>query len=88
MLGSQWLATGIGLRFLTTKSNNQFISFISMSAMLGIAVGISVLIVIMSAMNGFERELRTSLLSVVPHGEISMINKPIDDGRPSLKKRN
>lgn len=79
MLTSKGLATQIGLRFLRLKSNNQFVSFISLSAMLGIAIGISVLIVIMSAMNGFERELRNSLLSVVPHGEINMINQPIND---------
>ncbi|MDP2560285.1 lipoprotein-releasing ABC transporter permease subunit LolE [Psychrobium sp. 1_MG-2023] len=71
------LSAKIGLRFLTAKSANGFISFISLSAMLGISVGITVLLVIMSAMNGFERELKDKLLGVVPHGEISMINKPI-----------
>jgi len=77
MLSNKGLSAQIGLRFLRVNSNKKFVSFISLSAMLGIAIGISVLIVIMSAMNGFERELRQSLLSVVPHGEISMVNKPI-----------
>jgi len=79
MLTGKGLATQIGLRFLRLNGGQRFSSFISLSAMLGIAIGISVLIVIMSAMNGFERELRQGLLSVVPHGEISMFNQPIDD---------
>lgn len=79
MLSSQGLATQIGLRFLHFKSKTRFISFISLSAMFGIAIGISVLMVIMSAMNGFERELKNKLLAVVPHGEINMVNKPISD---------
>ncbi|MGB0832960.1 MAG: lipoprotein-releasing ABC transporter permease subunit [Psychrobium sp.] len=71
------LSSAIGLRFLTAKSANRFISFISMTAMFGIAIGISVLLVIMSAMNGFEQQLRDRLLSVVPHGEIIAVNQPI-----------
>jgi len=86
MLSHSALSAQIGFRFLRIKSNKSFISFISLSAMLGIAVGISVLIVIMSAMNGFERELRESLLSVVPHGEISMVNKPIDNWQQVVEK--
>lgn len=73
------LSSAIGLRFLTAKSSNKFISFISMTAMLGIAVGITVLLIIMSAMNGFEQQLEERLLSVVPHGEIIAVQKPIND---------
>jgi len=73
------LSSAIGLRFLTAKSSNKFISFISMTAMLGIAVGITVLLVIMSAMNGFEQQLEQRLLSVLPHGEIITVQKPIND---------
>ncbi len=86
MLSEKGLSAQIGLRFLRVKSNKNFISFISLSAMLGIAIGISVLIVIMSAMNGFERELRESLLSVVPHGEVSMVNKPIQNWQGVVEK--
>ena len=74
----------IGLRFLLAKSSNRFISFISMSAMLGIAVGILVLTIILSAMNGFERELTNKLLSVVPHGEITAVNPPLRDWRATM----
>jgi lipoprotein-releasing system permease protein len=73
------LSSAIGLRFLTAKSDNKFISFISMTAMFGIAIGITVLLVIMSAMNGFEQQLEERLLSVVPHGEIISVKKPISD---------
>ena len=73
------LSSAIGLRFLMAKSSNRFISFISMTAMFGIAIGITVLLIIMSAMNGFEQQLRDRLLSVVPHGEIVAVNDPIED---------
>jgi len=73
------LSSAIGLRFLMAKSSNRFISFISMTAMFGIAIGITVLLIIMSAMNGFEQQLRDRLLSVVPHGEIIAVNDPIED---------
>jgi len=74
----------IGMRFLLAKSRNRFISFISMSAMLGIAVGILVLTIILSAMNGFERELTNKLLSVVPHGEITAVNPPMRDWQATM----
>lgn len=73
------LSAAIGLRFLTAKSSNKFISFISTTAMFGIAIGITTLLIIMSAMNGFEQQLRERLLSVVAHGEITVVNKPILD---------
>ena len=80
------LSTAIGLRFLTAKSSNKFISFISLTAMFGIAVGITVLLIIMSAMNGFEQQLHERLLSVVPHGEIISVNDSITDWQGVVKK--
>lgn len=80
------LSSAIGLRFLTAKSSNKFISFISMTAMFGIAIGITVLLIIMSAMNGFEQQLEQRLLSVVPHGEIISVNKPITDWQDIVKQ--
>lgn len=71
------LSFTIGLRFLVAKTSNRFISFISLSSMLGIAVAILVLTIILSAMNGFERELTNRLLSVVPHGEITAVEPPL-----------
>lgn len=57
-------------RFRSGKRQNGSISFISASSTLGIALGCFVLILLLSVMNGFERELKDRLLSVVPHGEL------------------
>jgi len=57
----------IGLRYTRAKKDNNFISFISLVSMLGIALGIIVLITVMSVMNGFESELRNRILGMVPH---------------------
>jgi lipoprotein-releasing system permease protein len=57
----------IGLRYTRAKRRNHFISFISLSSMLGIAVGVWALITVLSIMNGFERELRERILSVASH---------------------
>lgn len=57
----------IGLRYTRTRRSNRFISFISATSMLGIALGVMALIVVLSVMNGFQRELRTRILSVASH---------------------
>jgi lipoprotein-releasing system permease protein len=61
------LSLMIGLRYTRARKNNHFISFISLVSMLGIALGIVVLITVMSVMNGFESELRERILGMVPH---------------------
>ncbi len=57
----------VGLRYTRAKRKNHFISFIALASMLGIALGVMVLITVMSVMNGFERELRERILGTVPH---------------------
>ncbi len=57
----------IGLRYTRAKRRNHFISFISMTAMLGMILGVAVLILVLSVMNGFDRELRERILGMVPH---------------------
>ena len=57
----------IGLRYLAAKRRNHFISFISMSSMIGMTLGVAVLILVLSVMNGFDRELRERILGMVPH---------------------
>ena len=49
---------------------NGFISFISMVSMLGIALGVAALIIVLSVMNGFQKEVRDRMLSVIAHVEI------------------
>ena len=61
----------IGLRYTRAKRRNQFVSFISMISMLGIALGVAALIVVLSVMNGFQTELRGRILAVVSHIQIS-----------------
>ncbi len=64
------LSIQLAWRFRQTKQNSGFISFISGSSTLGIALGCLVLILLLSVMNGFERELKERLLAYIPHGEL------------------
>ncbi|NLW04567.1 MAG: lipoprotein-releasing ABC transporter permease subunit [Pseudomonadaceae bacterium] len=57
----------IGLRYTRAKRRNHFISFISLTSMLGMMLGVAVLILVLSVMNGFDRELRERILGMVPH---------------------
>ncbi len=61
----------IGLRYTHAKRRNHFISFISIVSMAGIALGVMALIVVLSVMNGFQEELRSRILGVAAHVEIS-----------------
>ncbi len=61
----------VGLRYTRAKRRNHFISFISMTSMVGIALGVAALIVVLSVMNGFQHELRTRILGVASHMQIS-----------------
>jgi len=60
----------IGLRYFFSRRRDRFLSLVSWISLLGMAVGITSLIVVMSVMNGFEGELRGRVLSLVPHGFI------------------
>ncbi len=61
----------IGLRYTRAKRRNHFISFISAMSMAGLVLGVMVLIVVLSVMNGFDRELRQRILGMVPHATIT-----------------
>lgn len=69
----------IGGRFSRAKQRNKMVSFISLSSTIGIAVGVAVIIIGLSAMNGFERELQNRVLSVIPHGEFEGVKGPVQD---------
>ncbi|EOW6769575.1 lipoprotein-releasing ABC transporter permease subunit LolE [Cronobacter muytjensii] len=66
----------IGLRFSRGRRRSGMVSLISVISTVGIALGVAVLIVGLSAMNGFERELNNRILAVVPHGEIEPVEQP------------
>lgn len=61
----------VGLRYTRAKRRNHFISFISLTSILGIALGITALITVLSVMNGFEKELRDRILGLAAHATIS-----------------
>lgn len=69
----------IGLRYTRAKRRNHFISFISLASMLGIAIGVTALITVISVMNGFEGELRQRILGMVAHATISGAGQPMAD---------
>ena len=60
----------IGLRFIRASKKNKFLSFISILSTLGIALGVATLIIVLSVMNGFQKEVRDKMLSVLSHIEV------------------
>jgi lipoprotein-releasing system permease protein len=57
----------IGLRYTRSKRREGFVSFISGFSLCAMALGVMALIVVLSVMNGFDREIKNRLLRVVPH---------------------
>ncbi|KGK10854.1 lipoprotein-releasing ABC transporter permease subunit LolE [Vibrio navarrensis] len=80
------LALMIGRRFSKAKQRNKMVSFISLSSTIGIAVGVAVIIIGLSAMNGFERELQSRVLSVIPHAELEGVRGPVADWRKVISQ--
>lgn len=73
------LAWQIARRFRRSKQRNRFISFISASSVVGIAVGVAATILLLGVMNGFEGALKDRLLTLLPHIQYRAIHPPIDD---------
>ncbi len=71
----------IGLRYTRAKRRNHFISFISLTSMLGIALGVTALITVLSVMNGFQKEVRNSILGMASHSTITGIDGSLSDWR-------
>lgn len=69
----------IGWRYTRAKRNNHFISFISLTSMIGIALGVMALIVVLSVMNGFQAELRQRILGVASHIEVHGLGAGLDN---------
>ncbi|CAI0753616.1 lipoprotein-releasing ABC transporter permease subunit LolE [Serratia quinivorans] len=74
------------LRFSRGRKRGGMVSLISVISTIGIALGVAVLIVGLSAMNGFERELKNRILAVVPHGEIEPVKQPFKDWSSILQR--
>jgi lipoprotein-releasing system permease protein len=69
----------IGLRYTRAKRKTRFISFISLISVGGIALGITALIVVLSVMNGFQREIRGKILGVASHVQVMSNGEGIAD---------
>lgn len=74
----------VGLRYLRAKRRTRFVSFITLISLAGVALGVAALIVILSVMNGFEGELRSRLLSMSAHGQVTGVAGRTDDWRALL----
>ena len=64
------VASFIGLRYLRARSGSLFVSFVALASVIGVMLGVAVLIIVLSVMNGFENELRGRLLSMTAHASI------------------
>ncbi len=74
----EWL---IATRYLRSTHRRGFVSFISLTSVAGITLGIAVLIVVLSVMNGFGRELRIRMLSVTAHATLEGLDGTLPDWR-------
>ena len=81
-----WYEGFLGLRYLRASPKRGFLSLIAGIAILGLALGVAVLIVVLSVMNGFEQELRTRILSLTAHATIAGLEGRISDWRPQAEK--
>ncbi|MEM1261807.1 MAG: lipoprotein-releasing ABC transporter permease subunit [Pseudomonadota bacterium] len=79
------LELGIGLRYLRARRRTRFASFITLASMLGIAVGVTALIVILSVMNGFENELRERLLGMTAHARLRPASGAFIEDWPTVR---
>ncbi len=79
-----WYEGFLGLRYLRASPRRGFVSLIAGIAILGLTLGVAVLIVVLSVMNGFEEELRTRILSLTAHATISGLEGRIANWRPKV----
>src|SRR5688572_14792540 len=78
MSSYEWL---IGTRYLRSTHRRGFVSFVALMSVLGLMLGVAVLIVVLSVMNGFERELRSRILSVTAHATLMGEQGALEDWR-------
>lgn len=72
------LSIFVGARYTRAKRRNHYISFISLTSMIGLALGVLAMIVVLSVMNGFQKEMSSRILGMVPHATLSA-DRPLDD---------
>ena len=69
----------LGFRYTRARSRDNFISFITVASMLGIMIGVMALIVVLSVMNGFHKEIRERILGMVSHATITSFEGGLKD---------
>jgi lipoprotein-releasing system permease protein len=80
-MSGYWYEGFLGLRYLRASPRRGVVSLIAAIAMIGLSLGVAVLIVVLSVMNGFEEELRTRILSLTAHATISGLDGRLSDWR-------
>ena len=81
-----WYEGLVGFRYLRAAPRRGFVSLIASIAIAGLGLGVAVLIVVLSVMNGFEEELRTRILSLTAHATITGLEGRLSNWRPQLEK--
>jgi lipoprotein-releasing system permease protein len=80
------LSLFVGLRYTRSRRRNHFISFISLISTVGIALGVVVLITVLSVMNGFHKEVRERILGMASHGDIQALNGRMEDWTDAMAR--
>ena len=75
----------IALRYVSVGKRSQLVSFMSVIAIAGLALGVAILITVLSMMNGFDQEMRTNILGIVPHVTISTENNLSEEDWVTVK---
>ena len=78
------LSLFVGLRYTRSRRRNHFISFISLISTVGIALGVVVLITVLSVMNGFHKEVRERILGMASHGDVQALNGQMHDWEEAM----
>jgi lipoprotein-releasing system permease protein len=79
----EWL---IGTRYLRSGQRRGFLSFITGISIVGLALGVAVLLIVMSVMNGFEKELRSRILNVTSHATLTSLTETLPDWRAAQQQ--
>ncbi|MCB1800673.1 MAG: lipoprotein-releasing ABC transporter permease subunit [Gammaproteobacteria bacterium] len=79
------LSLFVGLRYTRSRRRNHFISFISLISTLGIALGVIVLITVLSVMNGFHKEVRERILGMASHGDVQALDGRMEDWQEAMR---
>lgn len=80
------LETWISIKYLKSKKRSGFISFIGAISIIGIALGVTTLIIVLSVMNGFQREVQSKLFEIAPHMQIGYYDEKHNDHYLELEK--